>query len=524
MLSNLSHDSEASARPGLPVLANLSESIMSRFLLPRVGILALLSVVGLAPASAPAAEPDSRLPNIVLFVADDMGYADLGCYGAKDIRTPNFDRIAKEGTRFTNFCVAQGVCTASRAAILSGCYPNRIGMAGALNHTSKTGIHPDEVLLPELCKARGYATAHYGKWHLGTLPRFFPTRNGFDEWVGLPYSNDNGPLHPTVRGIPALPLYDGDKVVARDPDQSTFTKLFTEKSVQFITANKAKPFFLYIPHVMPHVPIFASEKFKGKSGRGLYGDVVEELDWSLGEILRALKEAGVDDRTLVIVTSDNGPFLSYGNHAGVARPFREGKLTTFEGGVRVPFLARWPGKVPANRVCEELVTGMDLLPTIAKLTGSELPRAKTDGVDFSAVLVGEKGAVGRKTFAYFSGAELHAIRDGDWKLHFPHEYITVDGPPGKDGKPANFGKMQPKDIEQSGIRGIASRHGYRVEKLELSLFDLSKDPGESKNVANEHPEIVEKLRNLANEVRQDLGDSLTGEKGTGLRPVGRVEE
>jgi len=462
-----------------------------------------------------------RLPNIVLIVADDMGYADSGCYGAKDIRTPNLDRFAKEGTRFTSFCVAQPVCTASRAAIMSGCYPNRIGLSGALNHTSTIGIHPDETLLPELLKAKGYATAHYGKWHLGTRPKFFPTRNGFDEWVGLPYSNDNGPLHPIVRGIPALPLYENDKVIARDSDQSEFTKLFTEKAVGFIKANKSKPFFLYVPHVMPHVPIFASDRFKGKSGRGLYGDVIEELDWGVGELLTALKDAGIENDTLVLFLSDNGPFLSYGSHAGSSVPLREGKLTTFEGGVRVPFLARWPGKVPANRVNDELFTGLDLLPMIAKLTGADLPKAKIDGVDLSPLLLGEKNAAGRKSFAYFSGSELHAVRSGKWKLHVPHEYLVVNGIPGKDGKPANYENMKPNAIEESGIRGIASRHGYRVQKLELSLFDLSTDPGETKNLAADHPDIVKQLSTLVDEFSSDLGDPLTNTKGTGLRAVGR---
>ncbi len=481
-----------------------------------------LSLVALLPGAVAAADAP-RPPNVVMIVADDMGYGDAGCYGAKDIRTPNIDRLAKEGTRFTSFCVAQPVCTASRAAIMSGCYPNRIGMAGALNHTSTIGIHPDELLLPELCKTKGYATAHYGKWHLGTRPVFFPTRNGFDAWVGLPYSNDNGPLHPTVRGIPALPLYANDKVISTDPDQSQFTKLFTEKAVGFIKANKAKPFFLYVPHVMPHVPIFASEPFKGKSGRGLYGDVVEELDSSVGEILKALKDSNLENDTLVLFLSDNGPFLSYGSHAGSAGPFREGKLTTFEGGVRVPFLARWPGKVPAARVSDELITGLDLLPTIAKLIGSELPKAKIDGVDLSSLLLGEKDATGRPSFGYFSGSDLHAVRSGKWKLHFPHEYLAVNGPPGKDGKPANYAKMTPDAIEESGIRGIASRHGYKVEKIELSLFDLVADPGESKNVAAAHPDVVKQLTALANDLRHDLGDSLTGIKGTGLRSPGRDE-
>lgn len=477
-----------------------------------------LFVALLIAGAAPAAD---RPPNIVLIVADDLGYGDLGCYGAKDIRTPHLDRLAKDGTRFTSFCVAQPVCTASRAALMSGCYPNRIGMAGALNHTSTTGIHPDEVLLPELLKAKRYATAHYGKWHLGTRPAFFPTRNGFDEWVGLPYSNDNGPLHPTVKGIPALPLYENDTVISRDPDQSTFTELFTDKAVGFIKANKAKPFFLYVPHVMPHVPIFASGRFQGKSKRGLYGDVTEELDWSVGEILSALKEADVENDTLVLFLSDNGPFLSYGTHAGSAGPFREGKLTTFEGGVRVPLLARWPGKVPAGRVSDELFTGLDLLPTLAKLSGAELPKAKIDGLDLSGLLLGERGAKGRNIFAYFSGAELHAVREGKWKLHFPHEYLTVNGPPGTGGKPANHANMKPDAIEESGIKGIASRHGYKVAKVGLSLFDLTADPGERKDVSAANPDVVKRLSAAAAEIRADLGDPLTGATGNGLRPAGQ---
>jgi len=475
----------------------------------------LLFVAAVTPTVAA-----ERPPNVVLIVADDLGYGDVGCYGATDIRTPNLDRLAKEGTRFTSFCVAQPVCTASRAALMSGCYPNRIGLAGALNHTSTTGIHPDELLLPELYQAKGYATAHYGKWHLGTRPVFFPTRNGFDEWAGLPYSNDNGPLHPVVRGIPALPFYENDTVAERDPDQSTFTKRFTDKAVGFIKANKAKPFFLYVPHVMPHVPIFASEKFKGKSRRGLYGDVVQELDWSVGEILAAIKNNNLDKETLILFISDNGPFLSYGSHAGSSGPYREGKLTAFEGGVRVPCLARWPGKVPAGRVSDELFTGLDLLPTFAKLVGAELPAKKIDGVDLSPLLLGVKGAAGRKSFAYFSGVELHAVRSGKWKLHFAHEYLTVNGPPGTGGRPANFAKMEPKSITESGIRGIASRHGYKVAKLPPSLFDLTADPGEKTDVSADHPDIVKRLTTLGDEFRLDLGDPLTNTQGTGRRPVG----
>jgi len=461
-----------------------------------------------------------RAPNVVIILADDLGYADVGCYGATDIRTPHLDVLASQGTRFTNFSVAQAVCTASRAALLSGCYPNRIGLAGALNHTSVNGIHPDEILLPELCKSQGFATACFGKWHLGTRPVFDPTRNGFDKWLGLPYSNDNGPLHPTVRGIPPLPLIENGTTISLDPDQSSFTKLFTEHAVKFISANKAQPFFLYVPHVMPHVPIAVSKAFAGKSTRGLYGDVVEELDWSVGEIMNSIKTNGLDGDTLVLFLSDNGPFLSYGDHAGRAQPFREGKLTTFEGGMRVPFIASWSGHIPAGQTCNELINGIDLLPSVAKIINAPLPNRKIDGVDLSPLLLGKPGAKGRETLAYYSGSELHAVRSGKWKLHLPHDYLTVNGTVGTGGKPANFANMAPNSIEESGVRGIASRHGYKVAKQEFALFDLDADPGETVNVAKQNPAVVSQLEELADMYRRDLGDSLSKAVGTGVRLAG----
>ncbi len=486
-------------------------------------LLRLFGFCLLATYSAHAVEVSSHAatPNVVLIVADDLGYADLGCYGAKQIRTPFLDKLAQKGTRFTDFSVAQAVCTASRAALLSGCYPNRIGMAGALNHTSTTGIHPEEVLLSEICKSRGYATACFGKWHLGTRRGFDPNHNGFDRWFGLPYSNDNGPLHPSVRGIPSLPLIEDGKTVALDPDQSTFSRIFTEKAIEFIVANKSNPFFLYVPHVMPHVPIAASKKFLGSSISGLYGDVVQEEDYYIGEILNALDTNGLANNTLVLFLSDNGPFLSYGSHAGSAGPFREGKLTTFEGGVRVPLIARWPGHVPAGRVCDEMITGIDLMPTIAKIINAPLSDRKIDGQDLSPLLLNVEDAKGRDVFAYYSGTELHAVRQGKWKLHVPHDFITVNGATRTDGKPANYENMAPVAIEESGVRGIASRHGYKVEALELSLFDLVSDPGEKQNVASQHPQIVAKLQSIASDFRKELGDSITKQIGTGLRPVGR---
>ena len=467
---------------------------------------------------------DTTPPNIVLIFADDLGYSDVGCFGAKDIRTPSIDRLAKEGTRFTNFYVSQPVCTASRASLMTGCYANRIGLAGALNHTSKVGIHADEVLLPELLRQRGYATAIFGKWHLGHRPEFSPLRHGFQEFRGIPYSNDNGPLHPVVKTIPSLPWIDGEKTTELDPDQSQFTYRLTEYAIQFMERHRDQPFFLYVPLIMPHVPIFASKKFQGKSGRGLYGDVVEELDWSVDTIFDALSWLGLQDNTLVIFTSDNGPFLSYGEHAGSATPFREGKLTTFEGGVRTPCVMWWPKHIPAGRTCDELVASIDLLPTIAKLAGAELPKHPIDGLDVWPILSGQPDAKSpHESLLFYSGDELQAIRSGDWKLHFAHDYLTVAGPPGRAGNPANFEKMQPKSIEESGIRSIASRHGYEVRHIEQSLFNLNNDPGEARNVAMQNPDVVRRLEALAEKARADLGDSLTNRRGSGIRMAGRVD-
>jgi len=494
------------------------------------GVSRLAFLLGLAVATllmAPAAlrAADGRPPNIVIFFTDDQGYADVGCFGAKDIRTPHFDRLAREGMRFTDFYVSQPVCTASRASLMTGCYANRVGLAGALNHTSREGIHPDETLLSELCKSRGYSTACYGKWHLGTAAMFNPTLHGFDDFLGIPYSNDNSKYHPVLAdSMPPLPLYEGTKVIEEDPDQSQFTRRFTERAVAFIDRNHDRPFLLYMPHVMPHVPIFASKKFVGKSGRGLYGDVIEELDWSLGQVLAALARHQLDEKTLVIFASDNGPFLSYGEHAGRATPLREGKLTTFEGGVRVPCIMRWAGKTPAGSECRQMCSTIDLLPTIAGLIGAELPKRKLDGRDIRPLLEGKQGAASpHEALFFYAGQELQAIRCGRWKLHFPHSYLTVAAEPGRNGKPSNWGKLKPASITQSGLEGIASRHGYRVEKIALSLFDLSKDIGEEHNVAKEHPDVVQRMTKLAEAARADLGDKLTGRQGANLRPAGKAD-
>ena len=473
--------------------------------------------------SAPAFAAE-KPPNVVILLADDMGYGDAACYGNKKIKTPHIDKLASEGTRFTNFYVSQPVCTASRASLLTGCYANRVSMSGALNHFSMVGIHGDDQMLQELLKAKGYATACFGKWHLGDRLPFLPTKRGFDDFAGLPYSNDNGPLHPTMPGLPPLPFYRGDKIIEKDPDQSRFTRRFTDLAVEFIAKHQHEPFFLYVPHVMPHVPIFASQDFKGKSSAGLYGDVIEELDSGIGEVLAALKKYNLEGNTLVVFASDNGPFLSYGTHAGSAGPLREGKLTTFEGGVRVPCIMRWPGKVPANRVCDTPVMTIDLLPTLTKLAGAGQPKLKIDGKDVSPILFGEEGAKSpHEAYYFFAGDELHAVRSGKWKLHVPHEYLTVNGPTRTDGKPANHGNQKPEGMTSSGLRGIASRHGYKVVKTELALFDLDADPGEKVNVAEKNPEVVKKLLALADAAREELGDSLTKVKGKGVRKCGVSE-
>jgi arylsulfatase len=309
-------------------------------------------------------------------------------------------------------------------------------------------------------------------------------------------------------------------VTELDPEQSDFTRRITDRSVRFIEQNKEKPFFLYVPHVMPHVPIAVSKDWKGKSRRGVYGDVVQELDGSVGEILEALRRTGVEQDTIVIFTSDNGPFLSYGEHAGSPGPHREGKLTAFEGGVRMPCIVRWPGHVPAGAISDEVVTAMDLFSTLVGFCGAPAPEQKVDGLDLAPVFLGKPGAKGRDVFFYYSGEELHAVRQGDWKLHVPHSYLTVAAEPGRGGKPSNWGKLEPRSIEESGIQGIASRHGYRVADLPLALYNLSEDPGEASNVAHLHPEVVERLQLLCAQARAELGDKIVDQKGSGIRPCG----
>lgn len=464
-------------------------------------------LIVIAPALA-GHDRDDRPPNIVVIFADDLGYGDLGVYGAKGYATPNLDRLAKQGIRFTDFHVAQPVCSASRTALLTGCYPNRLGIHGALGPKHTHGIHADEMTLAELVKQKGYATGIVGKWHLGHRPPFLPLRHGFDAYFGLPYSNDMWPHHPEPQRepFPPLPLIEYDRIIDTDVTaeiQAQLTTRYTEHAVKFIEKSKDRPFFLYVAHSMPHVPLFVSDKFKGRSQRGLYGDVIMEIDWSVGEILGALAKQSLERNTLVIFTSDNGPWLSYGQHAGSAGPLREGKGTVWEGGTRVPFIARWPGVIPADVVCKEMAMTIDLFPTIAKRIGAALPKHKIDGLDIWPLLAGTPGARNphEAYYFYYDQNQLQAVHSGPWKLILPHTYRTLAGRPGgRDGKPA----------------------GYRQVTLSKpELYNLDCDIGETNNVADQHADIVGRLQSFAEKAREDLGDSLTNRKGTGVREPGR---
>ena len=485
-------------------------------------LLALTACLALGSVSNACAAQTSNLPNIVIIFTDDQGYADVGVFGAKGFHTPNLDRLASEGCIFRNFHVAQPVCSASRAGLLTGCYPNRIGIHGALGPRSKVGISGTEMTLAELVKQRGYATAIFGKWHLGDAPQFLPLQHGFDEYFGLPYSNDMWPLHPDLiklppndanrkSGYPDLVMFAGNKVVISQvthEDQNQLTTWYAEHAVKFIEQNKDRPFFLYLAHNMPHVPLHVSDKFRGKTQRGLYGDVIEEIDWSVGQVMDALKRTGLEGKTWVIFTSDNGPWLSYGDHAGSAYPLREGKGTCWEGGTREPCVMRWPGKIPAGTDCNRMLMTIDLFPTIAKLIHADLPKHPIDGLDVWPIISGKRGAKNPHAAYWFDyeANQLQAVVSGDgrWKLQLPHTYRTMGGRPGGHG-----GTPVP----------------YEQRKLERAeLYDLVNDISEVTDMAGQHADVVKRLEVEAGKARQELGDALTKQAGQGVREPGRVAQ
>lgn len=483
----------------------------------RFAFIALLvSPTAASPAIAGETSSPITPPNIVVIFIDDMGYADINPFGDNAYQTPNLNRMAAEGRKFTDFVVSSAVCSASRSALLTGCYHRRIGISGALGPSSNIGINADETTLAEVCKSKGYATAIFGKWHLGHHPKFLPTQHGFDHFYGLPYSNDMWPLHPSnivrkqkdpsAKGPwPPLPLLEGTKVVNHDvqpADQELLTKTLTERAVGFIRENSDKPFFLYLPHPMVHVPLYASKEFQGKSGAGIFGDVVMEVDWSVGQILDCLDEIKQSENTLVIFTSDNGPWLSYGEHGGSATPLREGKGTMFEGGYRVPTLMRWKGRIPADTTCDQLASTIDVLPTVASIIGAELPTHKIDGLDIRSLMLDEDAKSPRDYFyCYYGGGELQAVRSDRFKLVLPHQYRTLDGRSGGTGG-------MPAD--------------YSSAKIGQSLFDLDSDVSESTDVSDLFPDVVKELLAAAEVARADLGDKLSKRQGTGIREHGTL--
>ena len=446
---------------------------MSRFVSGCLLVLFLTGLLGWPPAGAAA-----ERPNVVIVFADDLGYGDLGCFGHPTIRTPNLDRMAAEGQRWTQFYVAASVCTPSRAGLMTGRLPVRTGMSSdrrrVLFPNSAGGLPPSEVTLAEVLKGQGYATACVGKWHLGHLPQFLPTSQGFDTYLGIPYSNDMDRVADSPRGREAFwhpkveywncPLMRDTKVVERPADQTTITKRYTAEAIRFIRENKDRPFFVYLAHNLPHVPLFRSKEFEGKSLRGLFGDVIEEIDHGVGQILEVLRDLKLDEKTLVVFTSDNGPWLIFDQHGGSAGLLRDGKGCTYEGGMREPTIFRWPGHVKPG-VVTELGSTLDLLPTCAKLAGAKLPADRVyDGMDISPALLGT-GESPRKTMFYYRGVQLYAVRHGAFKAHF----IT---------QPA-YGR------------------GKRVEHDPPELYDLNEDPSEKVNVAKDHPEVIAEIKQIA---------------------------
>jgi arylsulfatase len=443
-------------------------------------------------------------PNIVLIMCDDMGWADLGCYGSKQNPTPNIDQLGKEGVRFTNFLATQAVCTSSRVALLTGCYPNRLGLGGtALGPNSKIGLSNDEQTLGALLQKAGYHTGVVGKWHLGDAPKFLPPAHGFDESMITPYSNDMWPRgygrtdESRRKMYPELPRIVNGHLMGytRDwVDMDALTSSQGLRAVRFIkdNAGKAQPFFLYMATSMPHTPLGASSEFKGKLATP-YADTLADLDNAVGAVLRTLREKKVEQETIVIFTSDNGPWLNFGRHAGTAGPFREGKGTTFEGGVRVPFIVRWPGVIKAGSKTDALAANIDVVPTLLAATEAPAPKNEIDGVSFLSVLKSGQPA-SRDSFAYYYGDRLEAVRKGKWKLHLPHAYRSyVDMIPAElDGYPAKTHQRQ----------------------IGFSLYDLEKDPGEKEDLAAAQPEVVKELQALAESERKRLD--------AGKRPVGRL--
>ncbi|MBV62956.1 MAG: arylsulfatase [Rickettsiales bacterium] len=436
----------------------------------------------------------SKTPNFIVIFTDDQGYEDIGCFGSPKIKTPNLDKLAAEGRKFTSFYSANSVCSPSRAALMTGCYPTRVSVPGVLFPRHKEGLNPDEITIAELLKTKGYATSCIGKWHIGHKPKFLPTRQGFDSYFGIPYSNDMT-IDPEAKLAADIILRDGftldriknekpkknlvplmrnEEVIEYPCDQTTLTKRYTEEAVRFIEKNEDKPFFLYIPHTMPHIPLFASKNFKGKSERGPYGDTIEEIDWSVGEIMKTLRENNLDENTLVIYTSDNGPWKLKEGRGGSAYPLRGYKFQTYEGGMRVPCIMSWKGKIPSGTVCDEIGATIDLLPTFANLAGAKIPDDRIiDGKNIWPIISGKEGALSpHDIYYYYKGNRLESARQGKWKIR---------------------------------------RSGKKSQSVEL--YNLEDDISESKNLSLKNPELIEVMLKKMDKFDKDLKSS--------QRPIGK---
>lgn len=443
---------------------------------------------GMAALGLPRAARAATTPNIVVIFLDDSGWADFQPFGHPNYSTPNVERLASDGCRFNNFYVPQAVCSASRSALLSGCYPGRTKVFGAHGPRAR-GLDPSFATMGQVLQAKNYRTAVFGKWHIGDQPETRPPARGFDESCGLMYSNDMWEFHPeNPQAYKQYPLQFWENGQVKIPrvtpeHQPMLTTWYTEHAVDFIQRSKANPFLLYVPHSMPHVPLFRSEKFKGKSGAGVYGDVMMEIDWSVGEIMKALKVNGVEDNTLVVMTSDNGPWTSYGNHAG-ATPFREAKGTGFDGGTRSACIMRYPGQIKAGSASLRTFCSIDLLPTFAYLTGAPLPKNPIDGKNVWDLIVDKPGATNpHEYYAFGTGSNFEGVISGDghWKLHVPHAYRTLIES-GNDGKPGKF----------------------RQASIELSLFDMERDPFETVNAIEKYPEVATRMKMYAEQHRLEF--------------------
>jgi arylsulfatase len=446
-----------------------------------------------------SADADTRRgPNIILVVADDLGYDDLGCYwkerekkGFERIDTPHIDRLAQEGLRFTDFHVTSSVCSPSRASILTGCYPQRVGITKVLYPNSRIGLSSSETTVADILKSKNYATACIGKWHLGVLPEFSPLKYGFDYFFGMPYSND---MKPSV-------LMRNNTVIQQPVQQKGLTEKYTDEAVAFIEAHHSGPFFLYLPHTLPHIPLRLDKDFKGASDRKKYGDAIVTIDHYMGELYKTLEKHSLQNNTLIIFTSDNGPWLLMRSSGGKAYPLRGGKRTIYEGGFRVPCIMHWPDAIRKNQVKKTFVTAMDLLPTIARIVDAPLPDGRIDGKDIHDIITDKTDESPYEYFCYYTGKRLDAIRAGNWKLVFKRKTSW--------NAPYNFmkNKMLRKNMDTV---------------IPPALYNLETDIGEKNNLIKKYPDVAHKLSRIAERVRKDLGDKRYGIRGKNTRKSGSI--